>query len=101
MRESGDFILKSRMESRLNTQEKKVVWILGAGFSKPLGGPLLKDLLAPRNRAVVREQAGILVEGITPEETNRREEIIRDMSIVREIFADGREIFADGSKGGL
>ena len=94
MRESGDFILKSPMESRLNTQEKKVVWILGAGFSIPLGGPPLKDLLAPRNRAVVREQAGILVEGITPEETNRREEIIRDMSIVREIFADG-------SKGGL
>ena len=24
-----------------------VVWILGAGFSKPLGGPLLVDLFAP------------------------------------------------------
>jgi len=23
----------------------KIVWILGAGFSRPLGGPLLKDLL--------------------------------------------------------
>lgn len=25
---------------------KKVVWILGAGFSRPLGGPLLPQLLA-------------------------------------------------------
>jgi hypothetical protein len=26
---------------------KKVVWVLGAGFSKPLGGPLLPRLLSP------------------------------------------------------
>jgi hypothetical protein len=26
---------------------QKVVWILGAGFSRPLGGPLLPDLLSP------------------------------------------------------
>jgi len=30
---------------------KKVVWILGSGFSKSLGGPLLKDLLSHRGRA--------------------------------------------------
>lgn len=28
-----------------SVQNKKTVWILGAGFSKPLGGPLLDDLL--------------------------------------------------------
>lgn len=28
--------------------EKKVVWILGAGFSVPLGGPLFRELISPR-----------------------------------------------------
>jgi hypothetical protein len=28
--------------------EKRVVWVLGAGFSKPLGGPLLPQLLSRR-----------------------------------------------------
>src|SRR3954463_12154597 len=27
------------------------VWILGAGFSRPLGGPLIDDLLAYREKA--------------------------------------------------
>lgn len=30
--------------------EKRVVWVLGAGFSKPLGGPMLKDLLSLESR---------------------------------------------------
>jgi hypothetical protein len=30
---------------------KKVVWILGSGFSKSLGGPLLADLLSHRGEA--------------------------------------------------
>jgi hypothetical protein len=30
------------------------VWILGAGFSKPLGGPLLDDLLSPATTTMVR-----------------------------------------------
>jgi len=28
--------------------DKKVVWILGAGFSRPLGGPLLNGLISPQ-----------------------------------------------------
>lgn len=32
---------------------RKVVWILGSGFSKSLGGPLLKDLLSHRRRELV------------------------------------------------
>jgi hypothetical protein len=34
---------------------QKVVWILGAGFSKALGGPLLKDLLRFYPRPTVQE----------------------------------------------
>lgn len=32
----------------------EIVWILGAGFSKPLGGPLLRDLLTTSGRHNVR-----------------------------------------------
>ena len=32
----------------------KVVWILGAGFSKPLGGPLLNDFFSPRFVAIAQ-----------------------------------------------
>lgn len=32
---------------------RKVVWILGSGFSKSLGGPLLKDLLTKRRHDLV------------------------------------------------
>ena len=31
--------------------EVKTVWILGAGFSRSLGGPLLGDLLSPSGQA--------------------------------------------------
>lgn len=31
----------------MSAAEKKIVWVLGAGFSRPLGGPLLQRLLAP------------------------------------------------------
>jgi hypothetical protein len=34
--------------------EKRVVWILGSGFSKSLGGPLLNDLLSYRGEAFVK-----------------------------------------------
>jgi len=34
-------------------QRRKVVWILGSGFSKSLGGPLLKDLLTKRRHDLV------------------------------------------------
>lgn len=29
---------------------EKIVWVLGAGFSQPLGGPLLTDLLTQQSR---------------------------------------------------
>ena len=29
-------------------KEERVVWLLGAGFSKPLGGPLFSELLSPK-----------------------------------------------------
>jgi hypothetical protein len=32
---------------------RKVVWILGAGFSKPLGGPMLADLLSASSQPAV------------------------------------------------
>ena len=32
----------------------RIVWILGAGFSRGLGGPLIKHLLAPREEKVLR-----------------------------------------------
>ena len=34
--------------------ELKRVWILGAGFSRPLGGPLIGDLLAYREQPLLR-----------------------------------------------
>lgn len=34
--------------------EEKVVWLLGAGFSKPLGGPLLEELFSPRFVAIAQ-----------------------------------------------
>lgn len=39
---------------------KKVVWILGAGFSRSLGGPLLNDLLSHRGETQSRARFGDL-----------------------------------------
>ncbi len=36
------------------TEKPSVVWILGSGFSKSLGGPLLVDLLSHRGKAIVQ-----------------------------------------------
>src|SRR5260370_39802665 len=33
---------------------RNVVWILGAGFSRPLGGPLLRDFFRPETLAKLR-----------------------------------------------
>lgn len=35
-------------------EAKKVVWVLGAGFSRPLGGPLLRDFFRPEIWAKLR-----------------------------------------------
>lgn len=37
----------------MTDRQVKRVWILGSGFSRPLGGPLLADLLSPRFEARV------------------------------------------------
>jgi hypothetical protein len=78
------------MEGRLSAQ-KNVVWILGSGFSQSLGGPMLNALLAPRELEVVSNQTEILDKGIDPAEKVRREEIIKDMDIARQIFATGKK----------
>ncbi len=31
----------------VTAEDRRIVWILGAGFSKPLGAPLLDDLFLP------------------------------------------------------
>ncbi|WP_242392001.1 hypothetical protein [Anaeromyxobacter oryzisoli] len=36
----------------------KIVWILGAGFSKPLGGPLLTELLSPGSMDILQAAFG-------------------------------------------
>ena len=33
--------------------DKKIVWVLGSGFSVPLGGPTLNDLLSPSYRRIL------------------------------------------------
>ena len=46
------------------TNRWNVVWVLGAGFSKSLGGPLLADLLSETHRRrLTEEYATVLVEG--------------------------------------
>ncbi len=36
----------------MSDERKRIVWILGSGFSRPLGGPLLKELLSPQRGAM-------------------------------------------------
>jgi hypothetical protein len=52
-------------------KEWKTVWILGSGFSKPLGGPILPQLLSQTafEDAVVR-YPNVLREGLTREKTD-------------------------------
>jgi hypothetical protein len=38
----------------MGDEERRTVWILGAGFSRSLGGPLLLDLLSPATTQLVR-----------------------------------------------
>jgi hypothetical protein len=44
----------------------KTVWILGAGFSRSLGGPLMGDLLRPQHLDDLRLLQGYRVAGRTP-----------------------------------
>ena len=65
-------------------ENRPIVWILGAGFSRPLGGPLLSDLFAPwRLRQAAKfyiqknyGQGGYLGNGIDP------------VDIVHEVFLE-------------
>jgi len=54
---------------------KKTVWILGAGFSRPLGGPLLYDLLSHKGRMQARARFG--------------DAFAHDTAIVYTVFEDG------------
>jgi hypothetical protein len=53
----------------MGEQEKKVVWVLGSGFSKSLGGPLLEELFDPHRwryvRSMISRQTGIKGDLIT------------------------------------
>jgi hypothetical protein len=69
-----------------NTQ--RIVWVLGSGFSVPLGGPMLKDLLSVRlHNDVARRYAS---EGLDAEE-------MRD---VLRLYHYGRQ-FPEGAEGWL
>jgi hypothetical protein len=42
----------------------KTVWVVGSGFSRSLGGPLLEDLLSPRGRAEATGRTGLNFNGV-------------------------------------
>jgi len=50
---TGSIILCDPREERLIMSERSVVWILGAGFSRPLGGPLLKHFFSEGSREML------------------------------------------------
>jgi hypothetical protein len=58
---------------------KKVVWVLGSGFSKSLGGPLLADLLSDRSGREAR---------LRLKETTATAEPPRDYEQVYKVFAE-------------
>ena len=45
----------SQLQKASPTLKGGTVWILGAGFSRALGGPLIAGLLADRDRLVLQE----------------------------------------------
>jgi hypothetical protein len=59
------------------------VWILGAGFSRPLGGPLISDLLAYREQVVL--------DGFFPRSYANRDQLVKDNFRARGFFHYGRE----------
>src|SRR5688500_11254018 len=77
----------------------KVVWVLGAGFSKSLGGPLLGDLLSPKSWPELksRYERVLAVGGQLPADLTERQAQehgrFLDSSEVRTIY----EIFAYGT----
>ena len=76
-------------EPQMPTSHQNIVWILGAGFNRSLGGPLLKDLLRYYTETgVKRLHADLLASGLKPEEKDRRESLIGDMARVRQLFHD-------------
>lgn len=79
------------MECALSEQDKKVVWILGSGFSQALGGPMLKDLLASRDPAELKVQADILDPLIPAEEKVRCSRIFEQIPLAHKILAAGNE----------
>jgi hypothetical protein len=74
-------------------KQTKVVWILGAGFSKALGGPLLGDLLRPYSDETLRQlHDDFFHHGPAgEEEKNRRDGIIRGMCNLRFAFVEASQ----------
>jgi hypothetical protein len=71
-----------------STEARRTVWILGAGFSKPLGGPLLADLLSPATTARVRTLYRTnKYLGTETTETEGKEERDEGVPAVRTLFA--------------
>ena len=61
------------------------VWILGAGFSRPLNGPLMNDLLADR-------EPDLIAAGLPPQisdDDSRRPKLARESKAVRKLCDEG------------
>lgn len=54
-----------------------IVWILGAGFSKPLGGPLLPELLSERSAAMLRARFPKLQDHLLEREGKEVRKLVR------------------------
>ena len=68
---------------------KRVVWILGAGFSQPLGGPLLDDLVSPERLTRVRERVAYECERTNDPTPSAR---LTDWSKVIELYKMARGV---------
>jgi hypothetical protein len=69
--------------------QSKVVWILGAGFSRALGGPLLHDLLRPYPEGVLEKLYVDFVsrgQKAKPDQEARRQTIV-SMDRIRRLFS--------------
>jgi len=70
----------------------KTVWILGSGFSKSLGGPLLNDLLSDRSGGEARQRLIELSSAVTSGERlmmdRKGGELAPDYGLVYKIYAE-------------
>lgn len=69
------------MESRRISE--RVVWLLGAGFSKPLGGPLFGELFSPESERFVNAWVRWRLSSLAAEDV--------PLTLAREVFDNGTE----------